>query len=61
MENHYEYASDLTDAKVIELDCGYYVHNFRQDQIAEEIRLIRNLGMTMRLTENTLDKRVTHH
>ena len=35
----YEYASDLTNAKVIELDCGHYVHNFQQEQIAEEIRL----------------------
>ena len=40
VENHYEYASDLTDAKVIELDCGHYVHNFMQDQIAEEIRIM---------------------
>ncbi|MCR5166409.1 MAG: alpha/beta hydrolase [Oscillospiraceae bacterium] len=37
-ENHYDYASDLTDARVIELDCGHYVHNFRQDEIAKEIR-----------------------
>lgn len=43
-ENHYEYASDLSDAKVIELDCGHYVHNFRQDQIAEEIRLMVKSG-----------------
>ena len=35
---HYDYASDLTKAKVIELDCGHYVHNFMQDRIAEEIR-----------------------
>ena len=38
VENHYDYASDLTDAKVVELDCGHYVHNFMQDRIAEEIR-----------------------
>ena len=38
IEKHYDYASDLTDAKVIELGCGHYVHNFKQDQIAEEIR-----------------------
>ena len=31
VENHYEYASDLTNAKVIELYCGHYVHNFRQE------------------------------
>ena len=38
IENHYDYVSDLTDAKVIELGCGHYVHNFKQDRIAEEIR-----------------------
>ena len=38
IENHYDYASDLTNAKVIELECGHYVHNFKQDRIAEEIR-----------------------
>ena len=35
---HHEYASDLTKAKVIELDCGHYVHNFEQELIAKEIR-----------------------
>ena len=38
VENHYDYASDITDAKVIELECGHYVHNFKQTQIAEEIK-----------------------
>ena len=38
IECHYDYAFDLTDAKVIELGCGHYVHNFKQDQIADEIR-----------------------
>ena len=38
LKNHYDYASDLSDARVIELGCGHYVHNFKQDQIAEEIR-----------------------
>ena len=38
VENHYDYAAKITNAKVIELDCGHYVHNFRQDKIAEEIR-----------------------
>ena len=38
IENHYDYVSDLTDAKVIELDCGHYVHNFMQDRIAEDIK-----------------------
>ena len=35
---HYDYVSDLTDAKVVELGCGHYVHNFMQDRIAEDIR-----------------------
>ena len=38
VKNHYDYASYLTNARVIELDCGHYVHNFKQDQIAEDIR-----------------------
>jgi hypothetical protein len=38
LHDHYEYASDLTDANVIELDCGHYVHNFMQNKIAEDIR-----------------------
>ena len=38
IESHYDYASDLANAKVIELDCGHYVHNFMQDMIAEDIR-----------------------
>jgi pimeloyl-ACP methyl ester carboxylesterase len=38
-DSHYDYATDLTKAKVIELGCGHYVHNFKQDQIAEEIRM----------------------
>lgn len=38
VEKHYDYASDLADAKVIELECGHYVHNFKQTQIAEEIK-----------------------
>lgn len=32
-----DYISDLTNAEVIELDCGHYVHNFMQDKIAEKI------------------------
>ena len=32
-----EYSSDLTNAEVIELDCGHYVHNFKQDKIAGKI------------------------
>ena len=38
IENHYDYVSDLTDAKVVELGCGHYVHNFMQDRIAEDIK-----------------------
>ena len=38
IENHYDYVSDLTDAKVIELGCGQSVHNFMQDRIAEDIK-----------------------
>ena len=32
-----DYAEGLTDAKVVELDCGHYVHNFEQDRISEEM------------------------
>lgn len=38
IENHYDYVSDLTYAKVVELGCGHYVHNFMQDRIAEDIK-----------------------
>ncbi len=33
-----EYAVGLTNAEVIQLDCGHYVHNFEQEQIAERVR-----------------------
>lgn len=33
----HDYAQDLSNAKVIELGCGHYVHNFEQVRIAEEI------------------------
>ena len=33
-----EYAAALTDAKVIELDCGHYVHNFEQEEISKDIK-----------------------
>lgn len=36
--NHYKYAEDLTNAKVIELGCGHYVHYFEPEKIASEIR-----------------------
>lgn len=39
---HHDYAADLTKAKVIDLDCGHYVHNFEQDLIAREIRAFVN-------------------
>jgi len=40
-----EYAFDLSDAQVIELDCGHYVHNFKQEQINDEMRaFIESLG-----------------
>ncbi len=41
--NHYAYAADLSNAKVIELGCGHYVHYFKADEIASEMRsFIRN-------------------
>ena len=36
--NHYLYAEDLTNARVIELGCGHYVHYFRAEEIASEMR-----------------------
>ena len=36
--NHYAYAEELTNAKVIELGCGHYVHYFEPERIASEIR-----------------------
>lgn len=33
-----EYVSDLSEAKVIELDCGHYVHNFKQGQISNDMK-----------------------
>ena len=36
--NHYLYAEDLTNARVIELDCGHYVHYFKAEEIASEMR-----------------------
>ena len=36
--NHYDYAEELTNAKVIELGCGHYVHYFEPERIASEIR-----------------------
>ena len=32
------YASGLTNAKLVELDCGHYVHNFETDRISSEIK-----------------------
>lgn len=36
--NHYAYAEELSNAKVIELGCGHYVHYFKPDEIASEMR-----------------------
>lgn len=36
--NHYAYAEGLTNARVIELGCGHYVHYYRPDEIATEMR-----------------------
>ena len=33
-----EYASELSNATVIELDCGHYVHNYKQEQISEKMK-----------------------
>ena len=33
-----DYAADLTNASVIALDCGHYIHNNRPEQISEEIK-----------------------
>ena len=33
-----EYASGLSDAAVVDLNCGHYVHNYMQEQISKEIR-----------------------
>ena len=33
-----EYASGLSDAAVVELDCGHYVHNYKQEQISKEMK-----------------------
>ena len=36
--NHYAYAEKLTNARVIELGCGHYVHYFLPDEIAAQMR-----------------------
>lgn len=38
VENHYDYAADLSNAKVIELGCGHYVHYFKPEKIASEMK-----------------------
>ena len=35
---HQEYADASVDGKLIQLNCGHYVHNFEYKKIAEEIR-----------------------
>lgn len=38
VELQQEYASDLSNAKVIKLNCGHYVHNIKQEEISEHMR-----------------------
>lgn len=33
-----DYIKDLTDANIIELDCGHYVHNYEQSKISEYMK-----------------------
>lgn len=40
--NHYAYAEELSNARVIELGCGHYVHYFKPDEIAWEMRFFIN-------------------
>ena len=40
--NHYAYAEGLTNARVIELGCGHYVHYFKAEEIATETRSFIN-------------------
>ena len=42
----HDYAASLSNAVVIELGCGHYVHHFKPERIAEETRaFIRTLGV----------------
>ncbi len=34
----HEYAAELSNARVVELACGHYVHNFEQERIAADLR-----------------------
>ncbi|MBQ1729478.1 MAG: alpha/beta hydrolase [Oscillospiraceae bacterium] len=39
------FAADLSNAKLVELDCGHYVHNYKQEQISGEMKtFIEGLG-----------------
>ena len=38
LESQKDYASGLTNARLIELDCPHYVHNFETDRIYSEIK-----------------------
>lgn len=38
VELQHDYAAGLSNASVIELDCGHYVHNFEQERIAKDMR-----------------------
>ena len=33
-----EYASELTDARTVDLDCGHMIHKYRQEQINKDMR-----------------------
>ena len=34
----HDYAADLSNAMVVELGCGHYVHHFESERIAEETK-----------------------
>ena len=45
----HDYAASLSNAVVIELGCGHYVHHFKPERIAEETRaFLRTLGVNNR-------------
>lgn len=33
-----DYASELTEVSIIELDCGHMIHHFKPEQISEDMR-----------------------
>ena len=48
VKNHYDYAADLSNAKVIELGCGHYVHYFKPEKIASEMKAFIQNDLEMR-------------